>query len=204
MCCLLFQHNIHLLPEIHYHNTFFFVKLTISFLQTVPNLSINTDCKISHNAFGMRTIKSGFPLCPITSQVLCMRNKKHIYSVHSDSKCQITTPVAANAAGSMIPPMHIFPGKRSSYNAMEGAVAGAYMGEAIMDGWSHNFFMGGSQITVSHIPPEHPVLLIVGGYTTHIDVKISKFCRRMGSCCIVYFLTPRISPSPWMLGFSRH
>ena len=40
-------------------------------------MCINTDCKIGHNAFGMR-----FPLCPKTSRVLCMRNKKHVYSAH--------------------------------------------------------------------------------------------------------------------------
>ena len=101
--------------------------------------------------------ESGFPLCPKTSRVLCRRNKKHIYSVHSDSKSQITTLVAASAAGSVIPPMHIFPGKHFGYNPLDGAVAGAYMGRndngwmvtQLFYGWLANHF-------VSYIPPECP------------------------------------------------
>ena len=146
--------------------------------------------------------ESGFPLCPKTSRVLCMRNKKHVYSVHSDSKCQITTLVAASAAGSVIPPMHIFPGKRFSYNPLEGAVAGAYMGRSdngwmvtqLFYGWLANHF-------VSHIPPERPVLLIVDGHSTHIDVEISKFCKENG--ILLYCLLPHSShiTQPLDVGF---
>ena len=67
---------------------------------------------------------------------------------------------------SVVPPMHIFPGKRFSYNPLEGAVAGAYMGRSdngwmvtqLFYGWLANHF-------VSHIPPEHPVLKIVDGHS---------------------------------------
>ena len=77
---------------------------------TILNLCINTDCNISHNAFGMWTSRGSVFNCPKTSRVLCMRNKKHVYSVHSDSKCQITMLVATSAAGSVIPPCTFFGG----------------------------------------------------------------------------------------------
>ena len=89
--------------------------------------------------------------------------------------------MAANAAGSVIPPMHIFPGKQFSYNPLEGAVAGSYTGRSetgwmlteLFYGWLANHF-------VSHIPPERPVVLLVDGHTTHIDLEISKFCKENG------------------------
>ena len=51
--------------------------------------------------------ESGFSLCPKTSRIVAMRNQRHVYCIASDSKTQITTLVAANAAGNVIPPMHI-------------------------------------------------------------------------------------------------
>ena len=56
------------------------------------------------------------------------RNKGSIYSTCSAQKGQITTFVVICASGHTIPPMHIFPGKRFSYNPMEGGVDGAYFG----------------------------------------------------------------------------
>ena len=136
--------------------------------------------------------ESGFPLCPKTSRVLTMRNKKHVYSVNSDSKTQITTLVAANAAGSVIPPMHIYPGKRFHYNPLEGGIAGAYFGKSdngwmiteLFYGWVANHF-------VSHIPPERPVVLLVDGHTTHIDIEVSKICKENG--ILLYCLLPHSS-----------
>ena len=49
-------------------------------------------------------------------------------------KGQITTLIAICASGRTIPPMHIFPGKRFSYNPMEGGVDGAYFGR-LESGW---------------------------------------------------------------------
>ena len=75
--------------------------------------------------------ESGFPLCPKTSRVIAMRNQKHVYSVSSDSKCQITTLVAVNALGIVIPLMYIYPGKRAPRsNLLKGCVDGAYYGRS--------------------------------------------------------------------------
>ena len=121
-----------------------------------------------------------------------MRNKKHVYSVSSDQKTQITTLVAANAAGSVIPPMHIFPGSRFRYNPLDGCVDGAYFGKSesgwmvteLFYGWVANHF-------TAHIPPERPVLFLVDGYTSHIDVETSKFCTQNG--IPLYCLPPHSS-----------
>ena len=74
--------------------------------------------------------KSGFPLCPKSGKILAPKGEKHVYHVTGSSKQQITTLVCIKAAGSTIPPMHIFPGVRYSYNPMEGCVDRAYFGKS--------------------------------------------------------------------------
>ena len=81
--------------------------------------------------------------------------------------------------------MHIFLGKRFLYNPLDGAYMGrsnnGWMVTQLFYGWLANHF-------VSHIPPECPVLLIVDGHSTHIDVKILKFCKENG--ILLYYLLP--------------
>ena len=50
------------------------------------------------------------------------------------TKTEITTLVAANAAGNVIAPMHVFPDIRFRYNPLEGCVEGAYFGRS-NNGW---------------------------------------------------------------------
>ena len=98
--------------------------------------------------------------------------------------------------------MHISPEKLFGYNPLDGAVAGAYMGRSdngwmvtqLFYGWLANHF-------VSYTPPERPVLLIVDGHTTHIDVEISKFCKENG--ILLYCLLPHSShiTQPLDVGF---
>ena len=80
----------------------------------------------------------------------------------SDTKCHITTLVAANASGNVIPPMHIYTGKRASRSTLlEGCVDEVYYGRSdkgwmttkLYYGWLANHF-------AKHIPPESPVLLL--------------------------------------------
>ena len=127
--------------------------------------------------------ESGFLLCPKISRVIAMRNQKHVYSVRSDRNCQITTLAAANALGNAIPPMHnIYPGKRAPRsNLLKGCVDGAHY-ERSDKGWmTTKLFYGWLANHVSkQLPPEHPVLLLVDGHSTHIDVEVSKFCSQNG------------------------
>ena len=45
-----------------------------------------------------------------------------MYASGSAQKQQITTLVAISASGNIIPPMHVFPGVRFSYNPMEESI----------------------------------------------------------------------------------
>ena len=114
--------------------------------------------------------ESGFSLCPKSGRVLASQGVRYVHHVSSSSRLQITTLVCASAAGSTIPPMHIFAGERFSYNPLANGVEGVYFGKSIngwmtqelFNGWITNHF-------VQHISPERPVCLIVDGHSSHID-----------------------------------
>ena len=114
--------------------------------------------------------EAGFPLSPTTGKVLALRNAKNVYAISGDSKEQITTLCVANAAGIVLPPMHIFPGVRFRYNPMENSVPGAYFGRS-PKGWiSTELFY---DWVANHFAPnvkERPVVLLVDGHTCHIDM----------------------------------
>ena len=80
---------------------------------------------------------SGFSLCPRSGKVLALYGAKTVYYT-SCGKGQITTLACIGAADGIIPPMHVFPGIRFSYNPMEGCVDGAYFGKS--EKWLELFY----------------------------------------------------------------
>uniref|UniRef100_A0A1X7UEV0 HTH CENPB-type domain-containing protein n=1 Tax=Amphimedon queenslandica TaxID=400682 RepID=A0A1X7UEV0_AMPQE len=145
--------------------------------------------------------ESGFSLCPKSGKVLAASGTKTVYYATS-SKGQITVLACVNAVGGSIPPMHIFPGVRFSYNPMEGCVDGSYFGKSengwitqeLFNGWLEKHF-------VRHIPPERPVCLLLDGHGSHIDLDTSKFCKENG--ILLYCLPPHSShiTQPLDVGF---
>ena len=56
--------------------------------------------------------ETGCPLCPKSGRVLAMKGAKDVYQVTNNGKGQITTLCAISAAGSVLPPMHVFAGNQ--------------------------------------------------------------------------------------------
>ena len=135
--------------------------------------------------------EAGFPLCPSTGKVIAMRNSRCVYGVTGDSKEQITTLCAVSAAGYVIPPMNIFAGERFKYNPMNNCVDNAYFGRSV-SGWiSTELFFGWIANHFAKKVLVRPVLLLVDGHSSHIDLHISKFCRDNG--IYLYCLPPHSS-----------
>ena len=92
--------------------------------------------------------EAGFSLCATSGKVISIRSCKNVYAITADTKEQITTLCAINAAGGVLPPMHIFPGTRFQYNPMQNCIAGAYFGHSptrwistkLFYGWIANHF----------------------------------------------------------------
>ena len=87
--------------------------------------------------------KSGFPLCP---KVIAICNSHSVNSITSDTKQQMTTLCAVNAAGDIVPPTHIFSGERYKSNPMEGCVH--TLGGHQMVGYQQSYFMVDQPITL--------------------------------------------------------
>ena len=145
--------------------------------------------------------EAGFPLCPKTGKVLAVRNARNVYCATGDSKEQITTLCAANAAGNVLPPMHIFSGERFKSNPMNDCVENAYFGRSPKGWMSTELFYGWVANHFARHVVERPVVLLVDGHSTHIDVEISKFCRNNG--IHLYCLPPHTShiTQPLDVGF---
>ena len=118
------------------------------------------------------------------------------------SKGQITTLACASASGHTIPPMHVFPGIRFSYNPLEGSVDGAFFGKSD-NGWITQELFNGwlTKHFVRCIPPERPICLLVDGHSSHIDLETSKSCR--DNNIYLYCLPPHSShiTQPLDVGF---
>ena len=63
-----------------------------------------------------------------------MRGSKDVYQVTGISEEQVTTLRTVSAAGTMVPPMHIFAGKCFKVDPMKGIVSNAYFGK-LDKGW---------------------------------------------------------------------
>ena len=147
--------------------------------------------------------ESGFALCPKSGKVLCQTNTKDLYTISGNCKDQITVLCGGSAAGEVIPPMHIYPGVRFGYNPLEGGVAGAYFGKSpngwidteLFYGWIANHFA--CQVKV------RPVVLLVDGHRSHVNLQISTFCKENG--IYLYCLLPHSShiTQPLDVGFFK-
>lgn len=148
--------------------------------------------------------ESGFPLQHKSGRVLAPRGTKTIYSVTSSSKQQITTLACINAAGNVIPPTHVFPGERFRSNPLEGAVYGTYMGRStsgwmdseLFNGWLSNHFS-------KSIPPARPVVLLLDGHSSHINLETAKCAKE--DQILLYCLPPHTTHvlQPCDVGFFK-
>ena len=135
--------------------------------------------------------EAGFPLCATSGKVISIRNSKNVYAITADTKEQITALCAISAAGDALPPMHIFPGTRFKYNPMLNCVDGACFGHS-PTGWiSTELFYGWIANHFAKRVSVRPVVLLVDGHSSHIDIHTSKFCRENN--ILLYCLPPHSS-----------
>ena len=122
--------------------------------------------------------ETGCPLCPKSGRVLAMRGTKDIYQVTSNSKEQITTLCAFSAAGSMVPPMHIFAGKQFKNDPMKDCVPNAYFGRSD-SGWMNTelFYDWLKEHFIPRTATIRPIVLLIDGHKSHINIDTSKLCK---------------------------
>ena len=146
--------------------------------------------------------ETGFSLCPKSGRVLAMRGSKDVYQVTENSKEQVTTLCAVNAAGTVVPPMHVFAGKRFKFDPMNGSVPNAYFGKSDK-GWINTqlFYKWLEEHFIKRTATIRPLVLLIDGHSSHIDIDTSKLCR--DNNVLLYCLPPHSShiTQPLDVGF---
>lgn len=124
--------------------------------------------------------ETGCQTSEVTSKkILCSSTIKRPIKVTGATKTSITTLHCICGDGSAIPPSVLFSGKNlnaailSAYpeNYFFGVTEKGWIDTATFYGWVANHFL-------PNITDKRPVLLLVDGHTTHIDVHTAKLCKQ--------------------------
>ncbi|KAL8574765.1 hypothetical protein ACOMHN_035882 [Nucella lapillus] len=136
--------------------------------------------------------ESGFSICPKTKRVITMMGTKHVYSVTSGTRQQVTVLACSSAVGQYIPPLLIFPYTRDPrFNALEGFEDAFF--QKTPNGWitEEVFFTFLRDIFIPSLKSKRPVVLFVDGHSSHHSMAISTLCEENG--IILYCLKAHAS-----------
>ena len=95
----------------------------------------------------------------------------------------------ANAAGSVIPPMVIFEGKRLNCEWIKGEVPNTLYGMS-EQGWTDQEFLfyWMTELFLEYIPPACPVMLLLDGHSSHYEPDTTKAAAEHG--VMIFCLPP--------------
>ena len=133
--------------------------------------------------------ETGVPLEPRPPKVVAQKGKKKIRYQTSGQKQQITVIGCGSATGQCLPPFIIFAAKQVNYLWTKNEVSGAHY--AVSDkGWVDQklFFFFLEEHFLTHAVAYRPLLLLLDGHSTHIDLPSLKFARDQG--IIIFCLPP--------------
>ena len=123
--------------------------------------------------------EAGFPLQVKNNMRVCVdRYMKRNFKCVTANKDSITTLQCICANGSVLPPTVIFPGKNFNpeyayqlpRDGFVGFSPSGWINTEQFYGWVANHF-------IPNIPPARPVILLIDGHSSHIDLHTSKLCR---------------------------
>ena len=140
--------------------------------------------------------ESGFPLAGSNSRlkVITSRGTKNVYKVAPDSRTQITVLSYVVASGGFVNPLVIFPGTQPKSN-LDPTKANDYSLGKSPNGWMNSevFFTWLSIVFYEEIKDavEFPILVLLDGLTSHINIAVSDFCRDHN--IILFFFPPHAS-----------
>nr|KAG5713363.1 hypothetical protein BaRGS_024911 [Batillaria attramentaria] len=139
--------------------------------------------------------ESGFSVCPKTKRVISQTGTKHVYSVTSGSRQQVTVLACISANGQYVRPLLIFPYKRDpQYNALEGFEESFNKSD---NGWiTESVFLSFlKDIFIPYLEKEGTrrrlIVLFVDGHSSHRSLEVSNICSQEG--VILYCLKAHAS-----------
>ncbi|XP_045130246.1 MFS-type transporter clz9-like [Portunus trituberculatus] len=136
--------------------------------------------------------ESGFNICPKTKKIISMTGAKHVYSVTSGKRQQVTMLACSSAMGQYLPPLLIFPYTRDPrFNALEGFEEAFF--QKTPNGWITEvvFLSFLRDIFIPKLGEKRPVVLFVDGHSSHHSLAICTLCNENG--VILYCLKAHAS-----------
>ena len=121
--------------------------------------------------------ESRFNICPKTKKVISMTGTKHVYSVTSGSRQQVTVLACTSAIGQFLPPLLVFLSSRDPrFNAMEGFEEAFF--QKTPNGWitEEVFLSFLKDIFLPFLQGKRTVVLFVDGNSSHHSLAISTVC----------------------------
>ena len=118
--------------------------------------------------------ESGFNICPKTKKIISMTRVKHVYSVTSGTRQQVTVLACSSAMGQYLPLLLIFPYTRDPcFNALEGFEEAFF--QKTPNRWitEEVFLSFLRDIFIPKLGEKRPVVLFVDSHSSHHSPAIS-------------------------------
>lgn len=133
--------------------------------------------------------ETGFTITSRLQKVLAKKNSRQIHKVTpGDSKEHISFVPTISAAGGLIPPLFIFTGKRFLAGVLDGSPPGSVAAFTESGYMRANIFKMYLTHFINSIAPKRPVLLMMDGHGSHIDLLSVEMCMENG--ILLYALPP--------------
>ena len=150
--------------------------------------------------------ESGFPLQTESSLKVCVdRHCKPNFQITSNNKVSITALQCICANGNALLPSVLFPGENFNPEYSVGFPDNFYL-EFTKSGWidMEQFYAWMTNNFVMYIPPRRPIVVLLDGHSSHIDLYVIEFCANNGIFLFGYpFILP-IHCSLQIEDFSEH
>jgi len=124
--------------------------------------------------------ETGFNLSPRLQKVLSQKNTRQVHKTAAgNSNEHISICPTISAAGTYIPPLLIYKGVK----VIEGLLSGPSVPSGTVAAFTNTGYMHENifRMYIEHfnqsIPPSRPVLLMLDGHSSHIDLVSINFCR---------------------------
>lgn len=123
--------------------------------------------------------ETGFNITARLGKVLAKKNAREVHKIaNGNSNDHISVCTTISASGAYIPPLIIYKGSRVVANLLKGAPAGSAMAFTENGYMVIDIFRQFIEHFIKSIPPARPVLLMMDGHGSHIDLKSIEQCQK--------------------------
>lgn len=131
------------------------------------------------------------PLNPKPLAALTPEDCKNVFNINSNKKEDVTVLIAANAEGTLAPPLVLFAGKSLPKDAVRLSPVNYSLGFC-ENGWmsAKNFFEYVTNVFYPWLEEsgiELPIILYIDGHSSHITLPLSQFCAEKNIVLVTLF-----------------